>query len=421
MRISTGNLFNRNILRALSSRNYRLFFSGQSISLIGTWMQMVAMNWLVYRLTNSPLLLGVIGFTGQIPAFILAPIAGVLADRWNRHRILIVTQTLAMVQAFIVAGLTLSGIITVWHLVLLSLFLGFVNAFDVPARQAFVVLMVEKKEDLPNAIALNSFLFNGARLVGPTIAGILIAALGEGMCFFLNGISYVAVIIALLAMRIKINKKENQGSRVLQELKEGLRYAFGSGPIKAILLLSATISIVGMPYSVLVPVVARDVLNGGADTFGFLITGSGMGAVTGAIYLATRKSVKGLGSIIPIATGLFGAGLIALSLSRVFWLSLPLMLLTGFGMMIQMASNNTILQTIVDDDKRGRVMSLFTMSFFGMAPFGNLMAGGLANRIGAPGTLLFIGIICIIASLVFTSKVSMLKSEIDRHIREKLN
>jgi MFS family permease len=417
MRISAGNIFNYSILRALGSRNYRLFFSGQSISVIGTWMQMIAMSWLVYRLTNSPLLLGVIGFTGQIPAFILAPLAGVLADRWDRRQILVVTQTLAMVQAFIVAGLTLSGIIAVWHLVVLSFFLGLVNAFDVPARQALVVLMVEKKEDLPNAIALNSFLFNGARLVGPTMAGILIAVLGEGMCFLLNGISYIAVIAALLAMKIEISKKERKDSLIFQELKEGLKYAFNSGAIRAILLLSAIISMAGMPYTVLMPVIARDVLNGGAHTFGFLMTGTGIGAVTGAVYLATRKSVKGLGGIIPLATGLFGAGLIMLSLSRVFWLSLPVMLLTGFGAMIQMVSNNTILQTIVDDDKRGRVMSLFTMSFIGMAPFGNLLAGGLANQIGAPSTIFLSGVLCIIAALLFLSRVPMLQREIDCNIR----
>lgn len=421
MRISMGNIFNHSILRALGSRNYRLFFGGQGISVIGTWMQLIAMSWLVYRLTNSPLLLGVIGFTGQIPTFILAPLAGVLADRWDRRRILVVTQALAMVQAFIVAGLTLSGIIAVWHLVVLSFFLGLVNALDGPARQALVVLMVEKREDLPNAIALNSFLFNGARLVGPTMAGILIAVLGEGMCFLLNGISYIAVIAALLAMRIEIGEKERKDSRIFQELKEGLSYAFGSGPIKAILLLSAFVSMVGMPYSVLMPVIARDVLNGGAHTFGFLMTGTGIGAITGAVYLATRTSVKGLVGIIPRATGLFGVGLIMLALSRVFWLALPVMILTGFGAMIQMVSNNTILQTIVDDDKRGRVMSLFTMSFIGMAPFGNLAAGGLADRIGAPETIFFSGFLCIIASLLFLSRVPILQREINRHIRGKVN
>ncbi|MFX4263544.1 MFS transporter [Pelotomaculum propionicicum] len=405
---------NTNIIRALSSRNYRFFFTGQGISLIGTWMQSIAMSWLVYRLTGSTLLLGVVGFAGQIPSFVFAPIAGVLADRWNRRHILIGTQALAMIQAFITAGLTLTGVITVWHLIVLSIFLGLVNSFDIPARQSLVVLMVEKKEDLPNAIALNSFLFNGARLVGPTIAGILIALLGEGMCFLINAVSYIAVIIALLAMKINIGKREEQGSNIFRQLKEGISYAYNSGSIRTILFLSATFSIVGMPYTVLIPVIARDVLYGGADTYGFLITASGIGAVIGALYLAVRKSVEGLGNLLPVALGVFGLGLAALSQSRVFWISLPLMLLTGFGMMIQMASNNTILQTIVDDDKRGRVMSLYTMSFLGMAPFGSLLAGALASRIGAPGTIMWGGISCLLAAVLFAGKVSIIKGEIIR-------
>lgn len=408
-------LSNTSIIRALSSRNYRLFFTGQGISLIGTWMQSIAMSWLVYRLTGSPFLLGVVGFAGQIPSFVFAPIAGVLADRWNRRHILIGTQVLFMIQAFMAAGLALTGVITVWHLVVLSLFLGLVTAFDIPARQALVVLLVEKKEDLPNAIALNSFLFNGARLVGPTVAGILIAVLSEGMCFFINGVSYIAVIMALLAMKINIGKKEEQGSHIFQQLKEGISYAFGSGPIRTILFLTAAVSIVGMPYTVLMPVIARDVLYGGAHTFGFLITASGIGAVSGALYLAHRKSVEGLGNLLPMATFIFGLGLAALSQSRVFWISLPLMLLTGFGMMIQLASNNTILQTIVDDDKRGRIMSLYTMSFLGMAPFGSLLAGALANRIGAPETIMWGGVTCMLAALLFAGKVPMIKGEISRH------
>ncbi len=406
------------MIRALSSRNYRLFFTGQGISLIGTWMQSIAMSWLVYRLTGSELLLGVIGFASQIPSIIFSPVAGVLADRWNRHHILVGTQVLFMIQALTTAGLTLAGVITVWQLVALSLFLGLISAFDMPARQSLVVLMVEKKEDLPNAIALNSFLFNGARLVGPAIAGILIAILSEGMCFLINGISYIAVILALLAMKIDIVKKEGQDAHLFQQLKEGISYAIGSGAIRVILILSATISIVGMPYTVLMPVIARDVLSGGADTFGYLITASGVGAVIGALYLAVRKSVAGLSTLLPVALGIFGIGLIALSQSRVFWLSLPLMLLTGFGMMALMASNNTILQTIVDDDKRGRIMSLYTTSFLGIAPFGSLLAGALASRIGAPDTLMYGGIVCLLAVMLFAGKVSIVKSEINRHIEE---
>ncbi len=406
------------MLRALSSRNYRLFFAGQGISLIGTWMQTIAMSWLVYRLTGSELLLGVISFSSQIPSLIFSPVAGVLADRWNRHRILVGTQVLFMIQALTTAALTLAGVITVWQLVALSLFLGLIGAFDMPARQSLVVLMVEKKEDLPNAIALNSFLFNGARLVGPTIAGILISVLSEGMCFLLNGISYIAVIFALRAMRIDIVKKEKQEAPVFQQLKEGIGYAVSSGAIRTVLIISATISIVGMPYTVLMPVIARDVLSGGADTFGFLITASGVGAVAGALYLAVRKNVAGLSTLLPIALGVFGTGLIALSQSRIFMLSLSLMLLTGFGMMALMASNNTILQTIVDDDKRGRVMSLYTTSFLGVAPFGSLLAGALASRVGAPATLMYGGIVCLLAVALFAGKVPTVRREIDRRLKE---
>lgn len=408
-------LTDASILRALSSRNYRLFFTGQGISLIGTWMQTIAMSWLVYRLTGSSLLLGVVGFAAQIPSFVFAPIAGVLADRWNRHHIIIGTQCLAMVQASVTAGLTLTGVITVWQIIALSLFLGMVNAFDMPARQALVVLMVEKREDLPNAIALNSFLFNGARLVGPTIAGILIAVLSEGMCFLINAVSYIAVIMALLAMKLDMMEKEEQDSRIFQQLKEGFSYAFSSVPIRTVLFLSATISIVGMPYTILIPVIARDVLSGGPDTYGFLITASGMGAVVGALYLAVRRSVEGLSSLLPVSMSIFGIGLVALSQSRFFWLSLPLMLLTGFGMMLQLVSNNTILQTIVDDDKRGRVMSLYATSFLGMAPFGSLLAGALASRVGAPVTIMWGGIACFLAAVLFANKTPAIRDEISRN------
>ncbi|HPZ44198.1 MAG TPA: MFS transporter [Bacillota bacterium] len=404
----------KDIIRALSSRNYRLFFTGQGISLIGTWMQSIAMSWLAYRLTGSEFLLGVIGFTNQIPSLVFTPLAGVLADRWNRHHMLIGTQVLAMLQAFTAAVLALTGVITVWHLIALSLFQGLVTSFDIPARQSLVVLMVDKKEDLPNAIALNSFLFNGARLVGPTVAGILIAVLSEGMCFLINGVSYLAVITALLAIRINAGHKTEQDANLLQQLKEGFGYAFSSVSIRTVLSFSATISFAGMPYSVLMPVIAREVLSGGPDTFGYLITASGLGAVTGALYMAVRRNVAGLSSLLPVSMGIFGIGLVALSQSRVFGISVLLMLLTGFGMMTHMASNNTILQTIVDDDKRGRVMSLYTMSFFGMAPFGSLVAGTLASRIGAPATIMCCGLICLLAAMLFAGKASVIKGEIDR-------
>ena len=397
------------IFRALNHRNYRLFFGGQGISLIGTWMQQIAMSWLVYRLTNSPLILGVVGFSSQIPSFLLAPIAGVLADRWDRRVVLVVTQTLSMLQAFVLAFLTLTGAIRVSHIVAVSIFLGLVNSLDIPARQSFVVDMLERREDLGNAIALNSSMFNGARLVGPSVAGILIATVGEGICFLLNALSYLAVIAALLAMRITRRRVETQRPHVLRGLKDGFRYAFGFAPIKWILLLMALISLVGMPFTVLMPVLARDVLHVGPDTLGVLMAAMGVGALVGAMYLAARESVRSLGRTIAIASGVFGAGLIALSLSRTLWLSMAMMAVTGFGMIVQMASSNTILQTLVDEDKRGRVMSIYAMAFVGMAPLGSLVGGALASRIGAPATIMIGGVSCIAGSIGFAAKLPSLR------------
>ena len=399
----------RLIFRALYSRNYRLFFGGQGISLIGTWMQQIAMGWLVYRFTNSAFLLGLIGFSSQICSFFFSPFAGIISDRWNRHHILVVTQSLAMLQAFILAFLTLMGIIGVHHLIILAIFLGFVNSFDMPTRQAFVVEMVEKREDLGNAIALNSFLFNGARLVGPSIAGILISILGEGMCFLLNGFSFLAVIIALLAMKMTSNKKDSEKIQVLQGVKEGFTYALGFPPIRIIIFFLGWISLVGMASTTLMPVFARDILHGDSKTYGFLMAAIGVGAIIGAIFLASRRSVLGLGRIIVIASGIFGIGLISFSLSHVRWLSFLLLLIAGFGMMVHMASSNTILQTMVDDDKRGRVMSLYTMAFMGMAPFGSLAGGSLAGRIGAPYTLIMAGTSCILGSFFFAKKLPLIR------------
>ena len=396
------------ILPALQYRNYRLFFGGQGISLIGTWMQRIAMSWLVYRLTNSAFLLGVVGFTGQIPIFLLTPFAGVLADKMNRHRVLIVTQTLAMIQALILAFLVFTGTVAVWHILSLSIFLGLIDAFDMPVRQSFMVEIVQTK-DLGNAIALNSSIVNSAQLLGPSIAGILIASTGEGMCFLLNGISYLFVIVSLLAMKITSRKMETQTTRVLKGVREGFSYVFGFTPIRSVLLLLALISLVGMPYRVLMPVFARDILHGGPDTLGFLMASSGVGALVGSIYLASRKSVLGLGKWIALASSIFGIGLIAFSLSRVFWLSLFLILLSSFGMMVQMASSNTVLQTVVDEDKRGRVMSFYAMAIRGMAPFGSLLAGGLASKIGAPHTLMIGGVSCVLGSLLFAAKLPLLR------------
>jgi MFS family permease len=401
------------MLRALSHRNYKLFFAGQSISLIGTWMTRIATSWLVYRLTGSALLLGVVGFAGQIPSFLLAPFAGVLVDRWNRHRLLVATQVLALLQSLALAVLALTGIVQIWHVIALSIFQGLINAFDMPARQAFVVEMVEKREDLANAIALNSSMVNAARLLGPSIGGVIIAAVGEGWCFMLDAISYLAVIASLLAMKMTPRMtKQIKEAKMLQQLREGFKYAVGFAPIRKVLLLLALVSLVGMPYTVLMPVFANEILHGGPNTLGLLMAASGVGALAGALLLAARKSVLGLGKFIPLMAGAFGAGLIAFSFSRVIWLSLVLMIVTGFGFMVQMAASNTVLQTIVEEDKRGRVMSFYTMAFMGTAPFGSLLAGSVAERIGAPQTLLFGGLGCIIGALWFATSLPTLRRDV---------
>jgi len=401
------------MVRALRHRNYRLFFSGQTVSLVGTWMTRIAASWLVYRLTGSALLLGLVGFAGQIPSFLLAPFAGVLVDRWNRHRLLVVTQVLAMVQSAALAGLTLAGVINIWHVLSLSLFQGVINAFDMPARQAFVVEMVEKREDLSNAIALNSSMVNAARLVGPSVGGVIIAAVGEGWCFALDAVSYLAVIASLLLMQIAPRaRRAATEKKVLHELQEGWRYVAGSPPIRSILLLLALVSLVGMPYTVLMPVFASQILHGGPHTLGFLMAATGVGALLGALFLANRRTVVGLGKVIPMMSALFGAGLIGFSLSRWLPLSLLLLLFTGIGFMVQMAASNTLLQTLVEDDKRGRVMSFYTMAIMGVTPFGSLLAGGLAHRLGAPHTLLFGGIGCIAAALWFASLLPSLRERV---------
>ena len=391
------------IFRSFKYRNYRLFFSGQSISLIGTWIQRIAIPWLVYQLTGSAFLLGIVGFAGQIPTFFIAPFAGVITDRWNRYHILIGTQIAAMIQATILTILYFTGVIQVWHIILLASFLGCINAFDVPSRQAFLIQMVDNKEDLGNAIALNSSMVNSARLLGPSIAGILIALAGEGICFLFNSLSYLFVIISLLLMKVKPRKVNGQKKHILRELKEGFSYAFGLAPIKYIILLLALVSLMGMPYSILMPVFAKVILHGDSHTFGFLMGATGLGALSGALYLASRKGVLGLGRIIPLAAATFGVGLITFSFSRFFLLSLVLMVITGLGMMLQLASSNTLLQTIVDDDKRGRIMSFYTM------PFGSFIAGSLANTIGAPNTILIGGSACILGAIIFALKLPDLR------------
>ncbi|MBW4445721.1 MAG: MFS transporter [Spirirestis rafaelensis WJT71-NPBG6] len=397
---------------AFRSRNYRLFFLGQGISLIGSWMTQLATIWLVYSLTNSPVMLGIVGFTSQIPSFFLAPFGGVFVDRFSRHRTLIGTQILAMIQSLTLAVLALTGVIQVWHIIALSLFQGFINAVDAPARQAFVPELIEKRDDLANAIAINSTMFNGARLIGPAIGGLLIAQVGAAYCFLIDGLSYIAVIAALLAMNIKSNKYQVSSANPIQKIKEGFDYAFGFPPIRAILILSALVSFMGMQYTIIVPIFAEKILQGGADTLGFLMAASGVGALSGGIYLATRQTVVGLGRLIAFGPTILGCGLIAFSLSRFLPLSLFSLLFVGLGTILQIAAGNTVLQTIVDDDKRGRVMSLYTMSFLGTIPFGNLLAGFLADHIGATSTLIIDGIACILGSIYFVRQLPALRRSI---------
>ena len=395
--------------RALRHRNFRLFFAGQSISLIGTWMTRVATSWLIYRLTGSALLLGVVSFAGQIPTFLLAPFAGVLVDRLDRRKILVWTQTLAAVQSLALAVLTLGKIITVHEVLWLSVLQGLINAFDMPGRQSFLVQMVEDKQDLGNAIALNSSMVNIARLIGPALAGFVIGSVGEGYCFLIDGISYLAVIASLLMMRVKIAASAPSKASMLDQLKDGWTYVTGFPPVRTILSLFALISLMGMPFMVLMPIFAAQVLHGGPHTLGFLLGASGVGALISAVSLALRKNVRGLTTMIQLSAALFGLGLIGFGLSRFLPLSLALMLIVGFGMMQGMAASNTVIQTLVPDDMRGRVMSFYTMAFMGMAPFGSLLAGSLAHRFGAPHAVMITGAFCVAGSIWFTTQLKSIR------------
>jgi MFS family permease len=397
-------------VRALRHRNFQLFFAGQAISLIGTWMQTVAQSWLVYRMTGSALLLGTVGFANQIPVFIVAPVGGIVADRHNRQRVVIGTQIASMVLAAILALLTLWGRIQVWQIMAIAAGLGVVNGFDIPARQAFLIDMVGK-EDLLNAIALNSSMFNGARIIGPAIAGILVASIGEGWCFFANAVSYIAVIVGLLLMRIQHPANlANQGSP-LENILEGFAFVRNTGPVRSILLLLGVVSFVGMPYAVLMPVFADKILHGGARGLGVLMGATGVGALLGAASLAARVGVKGLGKLIALSAGGFGVSLILFSSSRIFWLSTVLLVPVGFAMMVQMASSNTLIQAMVPDRLRGRVMSVYSMMFMGMAPLGALSAGALAHHLGAPWTVAVGGAACIAAAIWFGRHMPSLRAK----------
>ncbi len=405
--------------RALRHRNFRLFFGGQSISLIGTWMTRVATSWLVYRLTHSALLLGTVSFAGQIPSFVLAPLAGVLVDRVDRHKVLLWTQALAMVQSLLMAALTLTHRINIAEILALSAFQGVINAFDMPSRQSFMVKMVEERADLSNAIAINSSMVNTARLVGPSLAGMLIAATNEGWCFLIDGISYIAVLASLFAMRLKRDDEFRSEASMLEQLREGWNYVAGFAPLRSILLLFALISLMGWPFIVLMPVFAAQVLHGGPHTLGFLMGAVGVGALACAISMVLRRTVRGLARMIPIAALCFGVGLIGFGFSTSFALSLALMLVTGFGMMQGLTASNTIIQTLVDERMRGRVMSYYTMAFVGMAPFGSLMAGALAHTIGAPRTVIVSGIACIVGGCAFWLQLPALRRQM-RPVYERL-
>lgn len=404
-----------NTFRALKHRNFRLFFLGQIISLTGTWMQSVAQSWLVYRITGSVALLGLIGFAGQFPVFLLTAFGGALADKYNRRRILMATQTASMILAFILAFLTLSGYIEVWHLFVIAPLSGVVNAFDIPTRQSFVVDMVGK-EDLLNAIALNSSMFNGARIVGPAIAGITVAAVGEGWCFLGNAVSYVAVISGLALMRIERKEIVQTAGSALEKIKEGFAFVAETKPIRALVLLLGLVSLMGMPYAVLMPIFADQILGGGVRGLGILMGASGFGALVGALTLASRKGIKGLGRWVAISSGAFGAFLILFSFSRSFWLSALLLVPVGFSMMLQMSSSNTLIQAMVPDELRGRVMAVYSMMFMGMAPIGALLAGSLAGVLGAPATVAIGGAVCIAGSVFFRSKLPVLQKEARRII-----
>jgi MFS family permease len=396
------------MFRSLRHRNFQLFFGGQLISLTGTWMQTLAQSWLVYRLTHSAALLGAVGFASQIPVLFLGPIAGIFADRHSRQRIVIGTQTLMMVQALVMAALTLTQTITVWEIFVLALFLGLCNAFDLPARQSFIVEMVGS-EDLMNAIALNSSMFNAARSVGPAIAGILVAALGEGMCFLLNGLSFIAVIAGLLLMKITPRARQFSNARKLEQFKEGLDYVRNHTAIRALLLLLGVVSLLGMSYTVLMPIFADQVLHRGPRGLGELLTCAGLGALMGALWLARRQRVQGLDRVVARACGGFGVSLILFALSRSLWLSLLLMVPTGFCIMTQLASTNTLIQSMVSDAMRGRVMGIYSMMLLGLAPFGSLIAGFIAQHFGAPTAVLLCGIASIASAVSFALQRAAMK------------
>ena len=408
------------LTRALQHRNFRLFFGGQSISLVGTWITRVATSWLVYRLTGSELLLGIAGFAGQIPTLFITPFAGVLVDRHDRRRILLVTQVASLIQSALLGGLTFTGAITVKQIIWLQVLQGVINSFDTPARQAFVSEMVEDRRDLPNAIALNSSMVNGTRIIGPSIGGVLIAGFGEAWCFTIDAISYIAVIGSILAMRVAPRvRDETAEMHLLDELHHGWKYVLQSVPIRSALLLVAIVSMAGTPYTVLMPAIAKEVLHGGPNTLGLLMTATGVGALAGALYLAQRESVVGLGRLIMWASAVFGLGLVIFSQTSSLWPAFVVLAIGGCGFMIHLAATNTILQTIVEEQLRGRVMSFYTMAFFGTVPIGSLLGGVIADRYGAMNTVLVTGVVCLAGSAWFAYKLPAIREVVRPIYRER--
>ena len=370
---------------------------------------MIAMSWLVYDMTHSTFMLGLVGFISRIPSLLFAPVAGVFADKMNKYKLLYLTQVLSMVQAVIITVLLFTNTIEIWHIVVLGMFLGIINSFDMPIRQSFVVELIEDKEDLGNAIALNSAMVNGTRLIGPTIAGILVAAVGESWCFLLNALSFIAILATLSLMRIPKSFVEKKEESHMNKLEEGFKYAYNFLPIRYILLLLALISLMGMPFQVLMPYFAKDVFQGGPYILGFLMAATGVGALAGALYLAYRKTVLGLGKNLVYASLLFGTGLIVFSFSVNLWLSIVVLAFTGFGMMVEITASNTLLQTLAEDDKRGRVMSFYTLAFMGTVPLGNLLTGVMSDLIGVSYTILFGGVCCIIGAIFFAMKLPIIR------------
>ncbi len=405
--------------RALRHRNFQLFFVGQSISLIGNWMTRLATTWLIYHLTHSALLLGIVSFAGQIVSFALGPFAGVWVERLERRRLLVWTQAAAAVQSLALAALTLARAITLEEIIALTALQGVINAFDMPARQSFLVQMVEDRNDLSNAIAINSSMANGARLIGPAIAGLVIAAFGEGACFLMDGLSYLAVIASLLLMHIRPLDSHRGKANMWEQMREGWDYVRTFRPIRTILLLFSLVSLMGYSWSVLLPLFAAPVLHGGAVTLGWLMGASGIGALVSALSLAVRKSVVGLTRMLQVASAILGSALILFGLSQTLWLSLVLMAFVGFGMLQAASASNTIIQSLVPEDKRARAMSYYTMAFFGAAPFGSLLAGVLADRIGAPHTIIVTGAFCIVGSLWFTFELPKINAVIRLIYQEK--